>query len=176
MVKGRGSCSKGCGFKSRDRILDGHFFTYMCCKICNVCLKRPKINKKRPGLVDLKKTIKVCIHWWRHTAWPRGANLYYWTWSSSQFHKPWSSLVRFFTASCTSDWQCYSNNQECCYNSYCCDKGTEDWIEDKWVSCCVSVMLRNHKRASLANKLMKKSHFLPWPYIFSYLVTLITSN
>ena len=58
MVKGRGSCSKGCGFKSRDRILDGHFFTYMCCKICNVCLKRPKINKKRPGLTHLKNNKK----------------------------------------------------------------------------------------------------------------------
>ena len=25
------------------------FFTYICSKICNVYLKRPKINKKRPG-------------------------------------------------------------------------------------------------------------------------------
>ena len=27
------------------------FFTLICCKNCiDVCLKRPKINKKRPGL------------------------------------------------------------------------------------------------------------------------------
>ena len=48
MVMGGDSCSKGCGFKSWHHILDGHFFTYICCKNCNdVCLKRPKINDKR---------------------------------------------------------------------------------------------------------------------------------
>ena len=41
------SCSKGCGFKSRYNILDGHFFTLFLCKNCIVCLKRPKIIKKR---------------------------------------------------------------------------------------------------------------------------------
>ena len=47
MVVGRDSRSKGCGFESWHRILDGHFFTYICCKNCNdVCLKRPKINEK----------------------------------------------------------------------------------------------------------------------------------
>ena len=27
------SCSEGHGFESWHRILDGHFFTYICCKI-----------------------------------------------------------------------------------------------------------------------------------------------
>ena len=32
------------------------FFTYICCKNCNdVCLKRPKINNKRPGLAHQNK-------------------------------------------------------------------------------------------------------------------------
>ena len=32
-------------------ILDGHFFTYICCKNCNdVGLKRPKINWKEAGV------------------------------------------------------------------------------------------------------------------------------
>ena len=26
--------------------MDGHFFAYICCKNCNVCLEKPKINKK----------------------------------------------------------------------------------------------------------------------------------
>ena len=47
MVMGRDSCSKGRGFESRHSILDGHFFTYICCKNCNVCLKRPKNKQKR---------------------------------------------------------------------------------------------------------------------------------
>ena len=50
MVMGRDTRSKGCGFKSQHHILDGHFFTYICCKNCNVCLKRPKINEKEAGV------------------------------------------------------------------------------------------------------------------------------
>ena len=46
VVMGRDSHSEVHGFESRHRILDGHFFTYICCKNCNVCLKRPKINEK----------------------------------------------------------------------------------------------------------------------------------
>ena len=46
MVMGRDSRSEGRGFDSWYRILDGHFFTYICCKNCIVCLKRPKINEK----------------------------------------------------------------------------------------------------------------------------------
>ena len=50
MVMGRDSRSIGHGFDSRHRILDGHFFTHICCKNCNVCLKRPKINEKEAGV------------------------------------------------------------------------------------------------------------------------------
>ena len=56
VVMGGDSCSKGCEFESRHHILDGHFFTYIfVVKICNVCLKRRKYIKKRPGLAHLKK-------------------------------------------------------------------------------------------------------------------------
>ena len=41
---GRDSCSKGRGIKSQHRILDGHF-SFICCKNCNVCLKKTKINE-----------------------------------------------------------------------------------------------------------------------------------
>ena len=56
VVIGRDSCYKGHGFESRHHILDGHFFTSICCK---VCLKRPKINEKRPELAHflLKKVL-----------------------------------------------------------------------------------------------------------------------
>ena len=37
---GGDSCSKGCGFESQRHILDGHFFTFICRKNFNVCLKR----------------------------------------------------------------------------------------------------------------------------------------
>ena len=52
MVMGGDSCSKGRGFESRHHILDGHFSHIFVVKICNVCLKRPKINEKRPGLAQ----------------------------------------------------------------------------------------------------------------------------
>ena len=59
MVMGRDSRSKGRGFESRHRILDGHFSTYICCKNCNVYLKRPKIkNKKEAGVGPFKKHTK----------------------------------------------------------------------------------------------------------------------
>ena len=52
MVMGDDSCSKGHGFESRRRILNGMtFFTLICCKICiKVCLKRLKINEKEVGV------------------------------------------------------------------------------------------------------------------------------
>ena len=47
MVMGGDSCSESRGFESRHCILDGHVFTYICCKNCNeVCLKRPKTMKE----------------------------------------------------------------------------------------------------------------------------------
>ena len=50
MVMGRDSRSEGHRFESRHCILDGHFFTYICCKNCHVCLKTPKINEKEAGI------------------------------------------------------------------------------------------------------------------------------
>ena len=40
MVMGGDSCAEGCGFESQHCILDELFVTYICCKNCNVCLKR----------------------------------------------------------------------------------------------------------------------------------------
>ena len=42
VVMGGDSRPEGRGFKSQHRMLDGHFFTCICCKNCNVCLKRQK--------------------------------------------------------------------------------------------------------------------------------------
>ena len=55
MVMGGDSRSKGRGFESQRRILDGHFFTLICCKNCIVCLKRQKINEKEAGVGPFKK-------------------------------------------------------------------------------------------------------------------------
>ena len=46
MVKGGDSCSEGCEFKSQVCILDGHFFTFVCCENCYVCLKKAKIKEQ----------------------------------------------------------------------------------------------------------------------------------
>ena len=40
VVMGGDSCSEVRGFKSQHHILDGHFFTLICFKNCNVCMKR----------------------------------------------------------------------------------------------------------------------------------------
>ena len=50
MVLGGDSCSKGRGFESWHHILDGIFSHIFVVKICNVCLKRPKINEKEAGV------------------------------------------------------------------------------------------------------------------------------
>ena len=57
MVMGDNSCTKGCGFKSQCCILDGHFSTLICCKNCNVCLKRPKINEIDAGLANFLRKL-----------------------------------------------------------------------------------------------------------------------
>ena len=45
---GDDSRSKGCGFESQCCILDGHFFTLICCK--NVyCLFKTTKNKRKGG-------------------------------------------------------------------------------------------------------------------------------
>ena len=57
MATGGDSCSEGHEFESQHHILDGHFYTYSCCKNCNdVCLKKPEVNYKRgPGSPIFKK-------------------------------------------------------------------------------------------------------------------------
>ena len=51
VVMGGDSRSEGRGFESRCHILDGHFFTLICCKIVLIFVcKRPKINEKEAGL------------------------------------------------------------------------------------------------------------------------------
>ena len=59
MVMGRNSHSKGLGFDSRRRILDGHF-SHICCKNCKVCLKRLKINEKEAGVGPFFKKTGEC--------------------------------------------------------------------------------------------------------------------
>ena len=68
---GRRLESEGCVFESWRPILDEHFFTFICCKNCNVCLKKTKINEKEAGVGPfLKKNIKhmfsIKFCWWLH--------------------------------------------------------------------------------------------------------------
>ena len=57
VVIGGDSCSRGCGFESQHRTLDGHFHIDLMQKIVLfVSLKRPKKQKKRPGMTHLKTT------------------------------------------------------------------------------------------------------------------------
>ena len=53
------SCSRGRGFESQHRILDGHdiFSHWFVVKIVLFVWKRPRINKKRPGLAHFLKII-----------------------------------------------------------------------------------------------------------------------
>ena len=59
VVMGGDSCSKGRGFESRRRILDGHD-TLICCETCVVCLKRPKINE---GGAEVGPIFKKTLTW-----------------------------------------------------------------------------------------------------------------
>ena len=61
VVTGDISWSRGRGFESQYRKLDGQFFTLICCKNCIACLKRLKINEKEAGILSifLKKTMEV---------------------------------------------------------------------------------------------------------------------
>ena len=70
MVMGRDSRSNGRGFVSRHCILDGHFSHLFVVKICNVCLKRPKMNELRPGLAHLKKYFTKNWLWGLSTPYP----------------------------------------------------------------------------------------------------------
>ena len=60
VVMGGDSWSEGCGFKSKHCILDGHSFSLICCKNCNVCLKETE-NKRKRGWEwpNLKGQIKI---------------------------------------------------------------------------------------------------------------------
>ena len=49
MVKGGDPCYEGNGFKSQHWTLDRHFFTFISCKNCNVCLKGLKGHKLKGG-------------------------------------------------------------------------------------------------------------------------------
>ena len=50
VVMGGDSSPEGCGFESQYHILDGHFFTLICCKIVLMfAWKIPKINNKEAG-------------------------------------------------------------------------------------------------------------------------------
>ena len=55
VVMGGNSSPEIHGFESQHCILVAHFFTYICCKNCNICLKRRKWIKKRPGLAHFLK-------------------------------------------------------------------------------------------------------------------------
>ena len=61
VVMGRDSCFKGRGFESWHHILDGHFFTYICCKNCIVCLKKTKNKRKRGRVGPFFKSIKIYL-------------------------------------------------------------------------------------------------------------------
>ena len=50
VIMGDGSCSRGHGFESRHHLLDGHFFTFICCKNCIVCLEKIKNKWKEAGV------------------------------------------------------------------------------------------------------------------------------
>ena len=58
MVMGRDSCPKVVGSNPGTVYWMDIFSHIFVVKICNVCLKRPKINKKRPGLTHLKNNKK----------------------------------------------------------------------------------------------------------------------
>ena len=60
VVMGGDSCSKGHEFESLRQILDGHYFTLICCKNCIVWLKRPKITEKEAGVGPF---FKKMIRW-----------------------------------------------------------------------------------------------------------------
>ena len=63
VVMGEDSCSRVCVFESQQWILDGHVFTFICCKICILCLKRLKISKKESSDVQFKKADYHICSW-----------------------------------------------------------------------------------------------------------------
>ena len=59
-------CSESFGFKSQHLILDGHFCTLICCKNCNVCLKKIVNKQKEARVAHLKNLLyrNVSEHFW----------------------------------------------------------------------------------------------------------------
>ena len=57
MVMGGDSWSESCGFESQHCILDGHFFTLISCKNCNVCLKKTENKQKEAVDAHFYKSI-----------------------------------------------------------------------------------------------------------------------
>ena len=55
---GGDSCSNGHEFESRHRILDGHFFTFICCKNCYP-FEKTKMNEKDAGVCPLKNNVET---------------------------------------------------------------------------------------------------------------------
>ena len=55
VVMGGDSCSKGREFESLHHMLDGHFFTSICCENCNVWFEKTKINEKEAEDGHFKK-------------------------------------------------------------------------------------------------------------------------
>ena len=62
MVMADNSCSKDRGFESQRRILDGHFFTLICCKNCIVCLKKTVNKQKEAGVGPFLKIKKKYLY------------------------------------------------------------------------------------------------------------------
>ena len=55
VVIGGDSLSRGCGFESQHQILDGHFFTLICCKNAIVFLRKTENKLKRGRDGQFKK-------------------------------------------------------------------------------------------------------------------------
>ena len=56
VVIGSGSRLRGLEFESQHRMLEGYFFISICCKNC--FLKRPKINERSLGMVNMEIEIE----------------------------------------------------------------------------------------------------------------------
>ena len=57
---GDDSCTRGCGFRSRHRILDGYFsHSFVVKNVPSVCFKIPKINEKEAKINYAKILCRV---------------------------------------------------------------------------------------------------------------------
>ena len=67
VIIGWDSCCKGREFESRHCILDGHLFTFICCKNFNVC-KMTKVGRKEAHFKK-KITVSKLECWFFRTDW-----------------------------------------------------------------------------------------------------------